>query len=303
MKISNAVFLGSKKFGFEIFRCMYLSEKAVKWTIICPDDKNDTRTYLNKFKNFANKNNIKINIFNSKKRTFNYLKKKKYNLMIVCGYYEIIPFKVLSFFDQGVWGIHNSLLPKYRGGSPLVWQIINGEREIGSSFFKFSKGIDNGPIYKNIKISNLKRLNINQISKLIENRWKHEIPKFWKSFCEGKFLLKKQNEKKATFFKIRNEKDGLINWTKRPKEIDNFIKAQVFPYPGAHFFIKNLKIKIISYIFIKKQIKGTPGKVYKITSNYILIICRNNSLIKITKIGKINGQTYSFKKLIKFLKI
>ena len=297
MKISNAIFLGSKKFGFEIFKCMYSSKKTIKWTIICPDDKNDTRSYLSEFKNFAQKNNLEIKVFNSKMKTFNYLKKKKSNFMIVCGYYDILPPKVLNYFDYGVWGIHNSLLPKYRGGSPLVWQIINGEKVIGSSFFKFGKGIDDGPIYKKVKIINNKKLDVNKISKLIEKKWKHEIPKFWQNFCKGKFLLKRQDNRKATYFNIRNEKDGLIDWKKKPKEISNFIKAQVFPYPGAYFFLKNFKVKIIGYTFLNKKIEGSPGKIHKIRSNCILIICGNNSLIKITKIDKINGKVYSFKNL------
>ena len=54
----------------------------------------------------------------------------------------------------GVWGIHNSLLPKYRGGSPLVWQLINSEKVVGSSFFKFTSGMDDGVILDQVKIEN-----------------------------------------------------------------------------------------------------------------------------------------------------
>jgi methionyl-tRNA formyltransferase len=301
MKISNVIFLGSKKFGYEILKRMYDCNKSIKWTIICPYDLNDHRTYFNKFKKFAIKNNLEILLIRSNKRIVDTLKKKKSNTMIVCGYYKILPSNILNMFKNGVWGIHNSLLPKYRGGSPLVWQLINGERKIGSTFFKFSKGIDDGQILKQIKIYLSKKLNINQATYLIEQRWKKEIPKFWREFCEGKYKLIKQNQKDATYFKMRKEKDGLIDWKKNTEEIDNFIKAQSYPYPGAYFFIKKIKIRILNYNFYNKKILGKPGEIYKAKSNYFSIICGNNSAIKITKIDKINGKFFSFSNLKKNL--
>ena len=60
--------------------------------------------------------------------------------MIVIGFYRILPTELLDSVPHGVYGIHNSLLPKYRGGAPLVWQLINSEIEVGSTFLSSQKG-------------------------------------------------------------------------------------------------------------------------------------------------------------------
>ncbi len=56
--IERAVFLGSKKFGFEIFKALYEADESVKWTILCPPDLNDLRTFFDEFSSYAKKNKL-----------------------------------------------------------------------------------------------------------------------------------------------------------------------------------------------------------------------------------------------------
>jgi len=75
-----------------------------------------------------------------------------------------------------VWGIHNSLLPKYRGGSHLVWQVINREKVLGSTFFKFSDCMDEGAILDQVSIKNTSNLTIADAGDLIELEWIKKLP-------------------------------------------------------------------------------------------------------------------------------
>ena len=120
--ISNAVFLGSKKFGFNLFKALYSADPAISWTILCPPDLNDTRTFFDEFQDFAKLNNIILLTANSAKMVEQYVLHNKPDVMIVCGYYRILSPELLENVKLGVWGIHNSLLPKYRGGSPLRYE-------------------------------------------------------------------------------------------------------------------------------------------------------------------------------------
>ena len=152
--ISNALFLGSKKFGLEIFKSLYKANEGVKWTILCPQDLKDTRTYFDEFQEFSKCENLDLLIVSSPEKVLEYAKDHKPDVMVVCGYYRILSSELFDYVSDGVWGIHNSLLPKYRGGSPLVWQMINNDEELGSSFFKFDKGVDDGPILYQVKVKN-----------------------------------------------------------------------------------------------------------------------------------------------------
>ena len=121
----RALFLGSKKFGLEIFKSIYYTSEDLKWRVLCPQDLDDIRTYQDEFLNFCRRENLDLLVVTSVAMVTEAVKDFEPDVMIVSGYYNILPKKLLDLVPLGVWGIHNSLLPKYRGGAALVWQIIN----------------------------------------------------------------------------------------------------------------------------------------------------------------------------------
>ena len=235
--INKAFFLGSKKFGLECLKVLEGSDRKIVWTILCPKDFKDKRSNFKEFKSYALEKKIKYKIVANNKVLKTHINKHKPNFMFVCSYYSILSDDVLKSFDQGVWGIHNSLLPKYRGGSPLVWQIINNEKIIGSSLFKLQNGTDNGPIIEQVKIKNNPKMDIGSAIKKIQKKWIRLLPVVFKSFNKGFVNYKIQKEKNATYFRQRKEADGEIDWQQSAKKIDCFIRAQSDPYPNAFFKI------------------------------------------------------------------
>ena len=129
------------------------------------------RSCFSEFQDYAKLNDIDLIIVNSPQMIEQYVLDVKPEIMVVCGYYRILSSRLIEKVKLGVWGIHNSLLPKYRGGSPLVWQLINKEKVIGSSFFKFSNGMDDGTILKQFKIDNSDSMTIGEASDRIERAW------------------------------------------------------------------------------------------------------------------------------------
>ena len=74
------------------------------------------------------------------------IKKLNLDLILVLGWYYVIPQSIRELVKYGAWGIHASLLPKYAGGAPLSWAIINGEKETGITLFRMENGVDDGDI-------------------------------------------------------------------------------------------------------------------------------------------------------------
>jgi methionyl-tRNA formyltransferase len=166
------------------------------------------------------------------------------DLIVTVGWYFMIPKRMREIAPLGCIGIHGSLLPKYRGGAPLVWAIINGEKETGLTLFYLEDGVDDGdiidqksfPIEEEDTIKDLLvKLEEDSIKVLLNN-----LPKIEK----GNAPRIKQDETIATYVPQRKPEDGEINWEWDSKRIKNFIRAQTKPYPGAFTFMKNKKIII-----------------------------------------------------------
>ncbi len=281
--IKKAIFLGSKKLGLAVLETLVESNNDVEWKILCPDDLNDQRSNFIDFENFAKNHSIEIKIVNSNKDILHATSSFKPEIIFGSGYYRILSNEVLNSVPLGVYGIHNSILPKYRGGSPLVWQLINGEKIVGASLFKLEEGMDDGGIVETVKIKN-DNFEIGKILNLLEKEWQRILPEIWSNFCNGNITLTEQNHKDATYCSQRNENDGEINWNNSSEYIDRFIKAQSNPYPLAFINYRNQKLKISKHEIDKRKIYGEPGQVFETNENFVVVCCKNGDGIRISEI-------------------
>jgi len=166
------------------------------------------------------------------------------DFLLVVGWYYMIPKSMLTLAPKGAAAIHASLLPAYRGNAPLVWAMINGEKETGVSFFYISEGVDEGDIIAQeifaIEDSDTIKELLNKTSSSAINIVSKYVP-----------LIRKGSAPRIPQFKgitkvyvKRNPEDGLIDWNWDANAIKNFIRAQTKPYPGAYTFINNKKVII-----------------------------------------------------------
>jgi methionyl-tRNA formyltransferase len=282
--IKNAVFLGSKKLGFEVLKAFYEADSSVEWTILCLPDHDDPRSCYQVFEEFSEQKSVSFFTATSPKLILECVKELNPDFMIVCGYYRILPSEIFCEVSHGVWGIHNSMLPRYRGGSPLVWQIINNEKTFGSSFFKLSHGFDDGPILDQVSIANTETLCISDATDMIESEWIKRIPSMWTKFCEGTIEPKEQSHSDATYCAQRRDVDAEIDWCNEASYIDRFIRAQAKPYPGAHFFFNDKKVKILKHAKDNRVIFGSVGQVFEIKDNDVVVCCGNNTALRLIEL-------------------
>lgn len=171
--------------------------------------------------------------------------------LVSINYRFILPKDFFSRFKYAL-NIHGSLLPKYRGRTPQVWSIINGEKYSGISCHLIDEGIDTGAIIKQEEIEIVKKDTGYTLLKKYESRY----PKLLKESLE---LLKNgikptpQNHNEATFFGKREAIMGYINFYDKAVNVINFIRAQAGLYPGAYCYLSNGKKFIIDEIQIDKS--------------------------------------------------
>jgi methionyl-tRNA formyltransferase len=142
----------------------------------------------------------------------------------------------------GAWGIHASLLPKYAGGAPLVWAIIEGETQTGVTLFRMESGVDDGDIIEQVSFEIQESENISDIYKKATKASKDILNKVF--LPDYKIQFKQQVKSEIRIYPQRSPEDGIINWEWDTKRIKDFIRAQTKPYPGAWFEINGKKIII-----------------------------------------------------------
>lgn len=256
----------------------------------------DTSSY--KIKSFCSKENIPVFIGNPRNNlSEKFLENKSCDVLISVNYIFLIHKNIIKFPSKYAINIHGSLLPKYRGRTPHVWAIINGEKKTGITAHLIDENCDTGPIIKQIEIPiSINNTGADLLKKFSTLYWPL-IKKVLEEIKENKLKIKAQKHSNATYFKKRSPVDGLINWKWDKEKIYNWVRAQAYPYPGAFSLIDDKKIIIdkISFFNSKYDQKIPNGTIIKIKPNLLvkcsngiisLDIVRNISNLKL-KIGQI----------------
>lgn len=162
---------------------------------------------------------------------------EKPDLGIVASFGALIPEKIINWPKLGLLNLHPSLLPKYRGSTPVPSAIINNEKETGLTIIKVDKEIDHGPIvyqFKTIIKSN------EDSDELLERLFKtgaETLINLLPDYLQGKIKLQEQNHQQATFTQKLTKESGKINWSNPADYQERFIRAMSF-WPGAWSEIK-----------------------------------------------------------------
>ncbi len=224
-------------------------------------------------KKIAEKNKIKvIQPENLKEIESKFLLSLKPDLGISSAYGKIIPKKILDIPKKGFLNLHPSLLPKYRGPSPIQTAILNGDKETGATIMLMDKKIDHGPILAQKKIKIKPNIIYKELEKELAEIGSNLLLKTIPKWLEGKIKPKPQNEKKATYTKIIKKEDGKIDWNKSAKKIEQKIRA-FSSWPGAFaFFKKNSKILKAEILEAETSNKEVPNCLcIKCGKDYLLI--------------------------------
>lgn len=159
------------------------------------------------------------------------------DLGIVAAYGNIIPSAVIKRFKYGILNIHPSLLPKYRGASPIQTALANGDIETGVSIIKMDDQMDHGPIVSSFKEKIKDTDNNESLRDRLFERATQFLIDLIPNFVNGKIKPKPQDDAKATFTKVLDKDSGHIKTSDDPAEIERKCRAFT-PWPGVWTFVK-----------------------------------------------------------------
>jgi len=290
-KISRVLFIGSKSIGLECLKLIHSLDSSSLVGAITIDDRGDKRSRYNDFVSYCVENDMSLQVVQNRREFEVKIQSYRPDLCIVVGWYWLVSKKLLE--EVTFIGVHHSLLPKYRGGSPLVWSIINGEKEVGTTLFSFTEGMDDGDIWGQCIVKLDQNDYVSDVLDKLEREAIGMLSGCYRPILDGKMSPCEQDHESATYCAQRFPNDGLIDWNKSALGVYNFIRAQSPPYPGA-FTFKELggesarrreKIMILRAHLEDVVYYGTPGQVAKITDQGVYVVCGNSRPIVLERVS------------------
>ncbi len=174
------------------------------------------------------------------------LKEFRADAFVVVAFGRILPDGVLQIPPMGVLNIHPSLLPQYRGPSPVVTAILDGRSETGVTVMLLDEGMDTGPILAQstpIQLSGRERGA--ELQALLFKDGAAMLPAVLDGLQDGSIVPQPQDDSKATITRLLDRSDGEIDWSDSAEQIDRMIRAYD-PWPGTFTGWDGKGLKILS---------------------------------------------------------
>jgi methionyl-tRNA formyltransferase len=272
--MKNIVFCGFGKLGKECLEALSASGFRIEFILTHKELESES------VDTFAESNGISYSYKDARKNLdeiTNLIKTIKPRYLISVNYRYILPRGIFQIPKYAI-NIHGSLLPKYRGRTPHVWSIINGEKVSGITSHIIEEGVDTGDIIEQQKID----IGIEETGYSLLKKYQELYPSMLieslKSLAEGKELVK-QDEETASYFGKRTPDMGYIDFYKESVDVINFIRAQAEPYPGAYYYLIDGRKIIINKLIVDNSIDLTAsiGVINRVSESYY-VKCKDANL-------------------------
>lgn len=271
------IYFGTPEIAVETLTSLYQEKDIEILAVVTQIDKEVGRKKIltaTPVKIAAKKLKLKVLEVKNKDELKEALKEFDVDFFVVFAFGMILTKQVLNMPQIAPINIHASLLPKYRGASPIQESLKNGEKQTGISIMKMDEKLDNGDIYTTKTIDIDENDTYISLSEKISSLSATTLPEILREIESKELILTPQENKKAIYCKKIRKEDGEINFNKSAKKIQNTLRAYT-PWPLIWTKYKNKKIKIIKTEISDKNIE--PGK-FIIENNTLLIGTKEGSL-------------------------
>lgn len=208
------------------------------------------------------------------------------DLIVTAAFGQILPKRILDIPPLGCINVHASLLPKYRGASPIQQAIIDGEKETGITIMYMDIGMDTGDIILQRKIKIGEDEDSGQLHDRLAQLGGEALKEALKLFKGGqKPAGIPQNDEEASYCSKIEKSMGEIDWNKNMEEIRNLVRG-LTPWPGAFTYVNDLRLKILKAGPWEKTIQAeyVPGQVVVADPKEGLVIGARDGLMRLHEI-------------------
>lgn len=271
----NIVFFGTSEIGIETLRSLNVNFN-VKAVVTTKDKQGKRNKTLIESPIKLEAKKLNLNVLQPQKLDFNFLEQIKGSQMgVLFSYGKIIPQSVIDVFEYGILNIHPSILPKYRGASPIISALLNGDTHTGLSIIKLTKDLDAGDILMQ-KIIEIKPDDDNvtlqkRISKIASLMVICAV-----EYIQAGFIKPMPQKGNVSYTKKFNKSDAFVDFESDDAE---FVVRKVRAFAGyleAFFNYKGKIYKILKASVVDKT--GVPATVIEVSKNSLVVACKSKSV-------------------------
>jgi methionyl-tRNA formyltransferase len=194
----------------------------------------------------------------------------KPDVMVVASYGRILTPEILAVPTHGCLNVHPSLLPKYRGSSPIAEAMLQGDTVTGVTIMLLDEGMDTGPIVAQEEYPVLSDDTSESLTIRMFERGAELISRTLPAWVNGGLKAAPQDDNLATYSRRLEKSDGELDFSRTAKQLDDQIRA-LHPWPGAYTRWKGKTIKVLKALPLSADVANpgdltgvTPGKVVTI---------------------------------------
>ena len=195
---------------------------------------------------------------------------------IVVAYGKIIPQAILDLFPLGLINVHASLLPRYRGASPIENALLNGDPDTGVTLMQLESGLDTGPTYDTVKLQLHGTETRLDLYERLAEQGAELLATRLSSILTGNLVPVPQDNSRATHTGLIRKADGLIDWSRPAAAIERQIRAYL-GWPGSRTEIVGTEITVTAAHVIPAE--GPPGTAYRTPTGELAVYTAEGSLV------------------------
>ncbi len=290
------IYLGTPEFAVKPLESLIKSKHEVVAVVTQPDRPVGRKGIITPppVKVVAEKNNIPVYQF-EKIRTdgIESLKSLNADAMVTCAYGQILSEEVLNICPYGVYNIHASLLPKYRGAAPIQYAIICGEKTTGITFMKTDVGLDTGDIVKQYPLDILPDETFGALSERLSMLGAEKVAEVMTEIETGNACPVKQNDEFMSVVKTIKNEDCIIDFARNSEAVKNLING-LSPAPCAYTFLNGKRYKF--YNASLSDGSGNAGEV--ICADKKLILACGEGAVEIRSLQEEGGKVMDAKSFL-----
>lgn len=154
------------------------------------------------------------------------------DVAVVVAYGQILPERLLNLPKYGCLNIHASLLPRFRGASPIQASLLAGDSESGVTIMKMEKGLDTGPVIEQARIPLTMSMNSETLHDALSELGAQLIVPVLVKWCSGAVIAEPQDESLSSYAPMLSKEDGKLDWGRDAQSLANHVRGMT-PWPGA----------------------------------------------------------------------
>ncbi len=286
----KVLFLGGTKRGFQTLQALMNAGAEVCGVLSLAQDDHEQERYEGPIRALAQRHRLPLREmkFVRDEEVTRWAKHTGAAAAIGVGVRILLPPHFYAAFPLGCWGVHDSLLPEYRGFAPLNWSIINDEPRTGVTVFRISERMDGGEILLQREVPIGRTDAAPEVYERVCAATIEVVLDAYRRLKDGTAAPKPQDYTAGSFTCARTPVDGEIDWALPTRRIYNLVRALAFPYPGAYTHYRGQRLFVLEALEIESppRYRGRiPGRVVRLLAGQGVDVLTGDGVLRVIRVS------------------